>query len=453
MNSDVITTAKPVVFWTDRPDAPVPGPHLRGTANCDLAIVGGGYSGLWAALQALEDQPGRRVVVLESERCGFGASTRNGGFCAASLTHGEANGAAIWPDEADTLTRLGAENLAGIEAALQHHQISASFERVGSLSVATEQWQLAAPEPGTESLDQEAVRARLNSPTYLGGSMALGGLALVDPAQLLWGLRGAVEKLGGVIHEGSAAVSVEPVGAKLEVITADGSLTAGRAIMATNAYPGPIQRPQRYIIPVYDHVLMTAPLSSEQMGEVGWKGREGVADMANQFHYYRLTADNRILWGGYDATYHFNNGLQPKFDLQNKTHQKLAQHFRQTFPQLEGLEFTHRWGGPIAATTRFTCAWGTAHSGRLAWVGGYTGLGVGASRFGARVALDLVDGLDTPCTRLQMVRKRPLPFPPEPLRSAAVALTKKAIRNADSNAGRRGRWLALLDRLGVGFDS
>ncbi len=189
------------------------------------------------------------------------------------------------------------------------------------------------------------------------------------------------------------------------------------------------------------------------MASIGWQEREGIGDVSKQFHYYRLTEDDRILWGGYDATYHFGNGLGPQHDQSHRTHGLLAEHFFETFPQLEGLRFTHRWGGPIATTTHFAPTWGSAHDGRLTWVGGYTGLGVGASRFGARVALDLAFGQTTERTDLEMVGKKPFPFPPEPLRWAGVQLTRRAIQRTDRRGGRRGIWLGVLDRFGVGFDS
>jgi glycine/D-amino acid oxidase-like deaminating enzyme len=178
-----------------------------------------------------------------------------------------------------------------------------------------------------------------------------------------------------------------------------------------------------------------------------------VGDASNQFHYYRLSKANRILWGGYDATYHYGSGVKPQHDQSEVVHMALAEHFFETFPQLEGLLFTHRWGGPIGTTTRFTATWGTAERGQLVWAGGYTGLGVGASLFGARVALDLVFGRTTERTELEMVRKRPTPFPPEPLRWTGVQLTRRAMQSADENSGRRGPWLRLLDRFGIGFDS
>jgi len=297
------------------------------------------------------------------------------------------------------------------------------------------------------------MQARVNSPTYLGGLLRRNDIALVDPARLCWGLRAAAESLGATVYEHSPATGVERDGTAIKVITADGSIRSERVVMATNAYPGPVRRPRRYVIPVYDHVLMTEPLSAVQLASIGWGERDGIGDVSNQFNYYRLSEDNRILWGGYDATYHFGNGLEPQHDQNDATHGDLAAHFFETFPQLEGLRFTHRWGGPIATTTQFTATWGTAHDGRLTWVAGYTGLGVGASRFGARVALDIAFGQTTERTELEMVRKKPFPFPPEPLRWTGVQLTRKAIQRTDRRDGKRGLWLGLLDRFGVGFDS
>jgi len=175
--------------------------------------------------------------------------------------------------------------------------------------------------------------------------------------------------------------------------------------------------------------------------------------MGNQFHYSRLTADNRILWGGYDAVYRYGGPVGPQLDDDEPTFARLSQHFFTVFPQLEGVRFTHRWGGAIDTCSRFSVFFGRAHGGRVVYALGYTGLGVAASRFGARVALDLLDGRTTEATELAMVRRRPLPFPPEPLRSAVIQLTRNRLAAADRNDGRRGLWLTALDRLGLGFDS
>jgi glycine/D-amino acid oxidase-like deaminating enzyme len=452
----------PAVFWSDRDDEPSPAPQVGGRSNADLTVVGGGFSGLWTAIQALEDQPGLRVAVVEAERCGFGASSRNGGFCDSSLTHGLHNGLAHWPDETPTLLRLGRENLDGIDATIARHGIEADFRRAAEIAVATEPWHMRALEEDVdvhrsvgndvELLDQDQMQTSVRSPTYLGGLVRRNDFALVDPARLAWGLRAAAESLGAAVFERSPVNEVGADNGELLVHTAGGTIRTDRVIMATNAYPGPVRRARRYVIPVYDHVLMTEPLSSDQLASIGWEDREGIGDVSNQFHYYRLTEDDRILFGGYEPTYHFNNGVRPEHDQQASTHRMLAGHFLSIFPQLEGLRFSHSWGGPIGTTTKFTATWGTSHEDRMVWVAGYTGLGVGASRFGARVALDLAFGRSTERTELEMVRKKPFPFPPEPLRWTSVQVTTKAIQRADRNEGRRGPWLRLLDRFGVGFD-
>jgi glycine/D-amino acid oxidase-like deaminating enzyme len=195
------------------------------------------------------------------------------------------------------------------------------------------------------------------------------------------------------------------------------------------------------------------PLSAAQLASVGWRNRQGIGDVANQFHYYRLTTDNRILWGGYDAVYHFGRGLRAAYDQWPATARTLAAHFFQTFPQLEGLRFTHRWGGAIDTCTRFCAFFGTAWDGDVAYALGYTGLGVGATRFWAEVMLDLLGGQPTELTGLRMVTSTPPPFPPEPLAYAGIQLTRRALARADERGGRRDLWLRMLDRLGLGYDS
>jgi glycine/D-amino acid oxidase-like deaminating enzyme len=175
--------------------------------------------------------------------------------------------------------------------------------------------------------------------------------------------------------------------------------------------------------------------------------------MGNLFHYYRLTADDRILWGGYDAVYRYGGPVGPALDDDEPTFAMLSQHFFTTFPQLEGIRFSHRWGGAIDTCSRFSVFFGKALHDRVAYAVGYTGLGVGASRFGARVGLDLLDGRATEASDLGLVRKRPLPFPPEPLRTGVIQLTRNRLQAADRDGGRRGIWLTTLDRLGLGFDS
>jgi glycine/D-amino acid oxidase-like deaminating enzyme len=232
-----------------------------------------------------------------------------------------------------------------------------------------------------------------------------------------------------------------------------GSVRARQALLATGAFPSPLRSVRRRIVPVWDYVLVTEPLTAAQRSAIGWERRQGVSDMANRFHYYRLTADDRILWGGYDAVYHYANGMGPGREQRDATFGRLAQHFFRTFPQLENIRFTHRWGGPIDTCSRFFAFYGLSHGGRVAYAAGHTGLGIVASRFGARVALDLLAGRETEATQSRLVRSRPLPFPPEPMRWAVIQATRRALARADRHQGHRGPWLRLLDRLGVGYDS
>jgi glycine/D-amino acid oxidase-like deaminating enzyme len=454
----LIAEAKTKPFWLDRPDAPPVREPVRGDVACDLAVIGGGFTGLWTALLAKQANPGRSVVVVEGNRVGWAASGRNGGFCDASLTHGAANGRERFPAEFATLQRLGAENLNAIETAIDKLGIDCEFERTGSMEVATEDYQVdelreAAETDGVTFLGQDAVRAEVNSPTYLAGTWDKERAAMVQPALLAWGLAAACERIGVRIAERTPATGLASDADGVTVKTAEGVLRARKVALGTSAFPALIRRLRPYIVPVYDYVLVTEPLSAEQLAAVGWRNRQGVGDVGNQFHYYRLTADNRILWGGYDAIYHFGRHVRMTYDQRPATFVKLAEHFFATFPQLEGIGFSHRWGGAIDTSTRFCAFFGTAHHGRVAYSLGYTGLGVGASRFGARVMLDLLTGERTELTELQLVRSKPVPFPPEPFAYLGVQATRWSLARADQQSGRRNLWLRALDAAGLGFDS
>jgi len=461
-----LAAAKPAPYWLDQPGAAPPQPVLSGTDRAELAVIGGGFTGLWTALQAKEADPDRDVVLLEARRIASAGSGRNGGFCSASLTHGISNGLSRFPAELAQLDRLGQANLDEIERTIARYGIDCDFRRTGELAVATQDWQLdglreaasALAGLGHEAalLDREQVRAELNSPGYVGGVWDTRGCAVVDPARLAWGLQRACLEAGVRMYEDSPvlAVSAEPgASGGLELRTAQGVVRASRAAMGTGAFAPLLRRLRYYVVPVYDYVLMTEPLSAAQLASIGWQHRQGVGESANQFHYYRLTRDNRILWGGYDAIYYYGSKVADALDQRPATFGKLARHFFETFPQLEGVSFSHSWGGVIDTCTRFCVFFGTSFAGRLAYAAGYTGLGVGASRFGARVLLDLLSGERTELTELELVRTRPLPFPPEPVRATGINLTRWSLDRSDKHAGRRNLWLRTLDRVGLGFDS
>ncbi|HEX8105287.1 MAG TPA: FAD-dependent oxidoreductase [Solirubrobacteraceae bacterium] len=457
-----LADAEPAVFWLDRPDAPEPAPPLTGATATDLLIVGGGYTGLWAALQAKERDPAREVTLVEGRTVAFGGSGRNGGFCEASVTHGLHNGVTRFGDDIDALLALGRENLAGLRADLDRHAIECDLEATGMTTVATRPHEVPQLRESLELearhgepvrwLDAEQMRAQVDSPTFLAGVHNPEGCVLLQPARLAWGLRRAALDAGVQLHEHTPVTGLHRHGAGVRAVTPQGTIEARRVLLATNAFPPLLRAIRRYVVPVYDYVLVTEPLSAEQRASVGWDGRQGLSDAGNQFHYFRLTPDDRILWGGYDAIYHYGNAVADALNQRPETFALLARQFFACFPQLRGLRFTHRWGGAIDTCSRFSVMFGTAMRGQVAYAVGYTGLGVGASRFGARVALDLLDDPASDLLRLPMVRRRPLPFPPEPLRFAAIELTRRSLARED-DTGRRNAWLRTLDRLGLGFDS
>lgn len=443
-------------MWLDIPRPEYP--RLPGPLACDLVVVGAGYTGLWTALHAAERNPGAKIVVIEADRVGWAASGRNGGFVEASITHGAENGRSRWPAEYDLLRKLGVANLDGMQADIERHGMKVDWERTGMMTVATEAHQVpwlrdAADAGEGRFLDESAVRGEIASPTYLGGLFDRHTCAIVDPARLVLELARTCAELGVQIFEHTAATDIEHDRAGVRVTTAAGSIAAGRAVLATNVYPSLLRRNRLHTVPVYDYVLATEPLTDGQLDRIGWRSRQGVGDSANQFHYYRLSADNRIVWGGYDAVYHFGRRVDPMYEDRLEVFRRLAAHFFITFPQLEDVRFSHRWAGAIDTNTRFCAHWGQAGRGRIAYVNGFTGLGVGAARFAADVCLDLLDGRPTERTELEMVRKKPLPFPPEPLASIGIQATRWSLGQADRHGGRRNLFLRTLDRLGLGFDS
>ncbi len=458
-----LADVKEVSYWLDDVDAPTDNPRVVGALKADLLIVGGGFTGLWAAIDARTNHPELDVVLVEGDAIAHGASGRNGGFVAASLTHGFANGLDRWPDDIHLLVKLGQQNLNEMEAFVAEHNIDCDWQRVGEMDVATEDYQIESLQeyvdiarPYGEELSwltQEQTRARLNSPTYKGALLDPDSVAICDPARLAWGLRDVALSLGVRIFEHSKVEWIDDNDKTVTAHTALGSVTAPRVLLATNAYPPLLRRLKYLIVPVYDSVLVTQPLNAEQKSDIGWSGSEGISDSGNQFHYYRPTVDGRILWGGFDATYHYRSGFGPQHEHSMKSWPKLADHFFTTFPQLEGLKFEYAWSGAIDTCTRFSAFWGSAMDDKLVYVAGYTGLGVGASRFGAQVSLDKLLNRDTERSRLEMVNTLPKPFPPEPFRAAGINFTRWSLNRADNNGGKRNLWLRTLDRVGMGFDS
>lgn len=455
--------AEPIPFWLDRDSRPGSRPSLEGELEADLVVVGGGLTGLWAALRAVEADPGRSVVLIESEGIGTGASGRNGGFMSSSLVHGISNGLARFPDEVDPLERLGLENLEEIGHTVERLGIDCSLTRPGAIEVAMTERQMAElsgkvvelERYGHEAalLDGSEMRAEVDSPLFTGGLWQKSGEWAVDPIALCDGLASAIESAGGRIFESTRMTSLERDGAGVAVICDRGRIRARNALLATAAFRSPVRAIRSRVIPVFDYVLVTEPLSDPQWDSVGWRHGQGLSDSANRFHYYRPLPGGRILWGGYDAIYHYGGRVEDRYYQREASFAGLSQRFFTAFPQLEGIQFTHRWGGAIDTCSRFFAFYGKTLDGRVSYAVGHTGLGVGASRFAARIGLALLDGTDPDLLSMEYVGRKPVPFPPEPVRWATIELTRNRLAEADRRDGEEGLWLRLLTRLGIGFDS
>jgi len=450
-------------LWLDQAARPEPLRPLSGDQRCELLIVGGGFTGMWAALQALEKNPELDIILIEATEIGDGASGRNGGFLSHMLAHGDMNAEYHFPGEAEKLAELGRQNLREFVASLARYQIDARYESTGNIVATTRQAQNRHAEESVRLarsvgedvvwLNEEEIRAKVNSPTYCGGIWYRGGQdGLVDPAYLCWGLKRTILSLGVRVFEGTPLLRLDSRSDGMQVDCPNGSVRCQKVLIATNAFPNPIGRARRSIIPVWDYVLATEPLTDAQRDEIGWKDREGLSNIANMFHYYRMTHDNRITWGGGTTVcYYYGSRVDAGLSDSRERYVQLAREFLETFPQLEGIRFSHRWSGIIGSSTRFCMAPGVAYDGKVAWSIGYTGLGVGATRFGARVGLELLGYDPSEILELQFVRKPAMPWPPEPFRWIGVTLTRKEMARADRNDGKRGLWLKLLDRLKLGF--
>jgi len=454
----------PLSYWL-RGERAVRHPALTGSASADVVVVGAGFTGLWTALALTETDPALDVVVLDAETIAFGASGRNGGFCEASLTHGLANGIRHFPDELERLESEGLDNLRALVDFTRAHGIDCDLEETGTITLADQPHQAdefrawvdeaAGYGEALVFLDRDRVRTEIHSPLWQAGLLrAPGRDVMLDPVKLCRGLARVATERGVRIHERTRADGLERVAGGVVVsLAGGGSIRAGQVVVATSAYSGWLRRLRPLFVPVYDYALVSEQLTPDERASIGWAGRQGLSDANNQFHYFRLTADDRILWGGYDAIHYFGSRVGPDLDRRPATFAKLEAQFFRAFPQLEGLHFPYRWGGAIDTTTRFTVTFGQTMGGRVTYALGYTGLGVGASRWAGGVVRDFILRPDEDRLSLRLVSSPPIPVPPEPARSVAVNLVRRDLDRADRDAGRRSILLRTLDALGIGFDS
>jgi glycine/D-amino acid oxidase-like deaminating enzyme len=456
-----LSGANPWPYWQDTVLPATVAPSLNTDIHCDLAIVGAGFLGLWTALLARERWPDADIVVLEAGLCGREASGRNGGFCAPSISHGVANALKRWPDEAAQLIRIGRENLAAFAEDLQRFELEVEFERGGKLNVASTPWQvegLRAMQRNyqhfaieCEFLQGAALRQRLDSPAYVAGVFE-PNYALLNPAKMVAELRRACLQRQVQLFERSPVTALRKDGDSQRLHTAHGTVRANKVVLATNIAEPLLGKLKSAVVPIYDYALVTQPLSDTQLAAIGWRDRYGIADSGNQFHYLRKTADNRILWGGFDAIYHFGSRRDEALTQRPDSFTRLAQQFQATFPALGDVSFSHAWGGVIDTSARTTLFCGTAANGQAAYAQGFTGQGVSATRFAALTVLDLLEGKRNERTRLAMTSSKPFAFPPEPLRYVGISLAQRSLARED-RTGQRDWLLKGFDALGIGFDS
>jgi glycine/D-amino acid oxidase-like deaminating enzyme len=458
-----MTSIEQACFWLARRVPRVPTP-LEGEREADVAIVGAGLTGLWTALFLKALEPTLEVTVVEQGLAAHGASGRNAGMLSETVDHG--HGLAIehfGETEARLLARLGERNVAEMTAFLDERDIRCDYEPTGRLMVALTPAHVAEARRTVDTarrlgldtfhpLDRDAAQAEVHSPLYLGGVRVTGG-GILDPVKLVDGLGAEAERLGVRVLERSRVLSVEPAGAATRVRAEGGELLARRVVLATSAYthhllPGVTRR----FIPLYDYILVSDPLTAAQREAIGWRGRQGITDGRAFFNYYRLTADDRILWGTSEAAYYAGNRVDPSCDHSPAHYAALRKSFRRHFPALAGLEFPYAWGGPICSTTRMTPYFGRALGGRVCYGLGYTGHGLGTTRLAGRILAHMALDRPSELLDLSLVRKKPFPYPPEPVRSWSVAAVTRALRRVDEGE-RPSLMLRVLERMGIGFSS
>ena len=280
----------------------------------------------------------------------------------SSLVHGIGNGLARFPGEVAKLEELGLENLAAIKSSVEAAGIECDLTSPGAVETAMtgHQFEELGEAVGeleqygheAELLDEEAMRSQLDSPLFTGGLWQKSGECLIDPVKLCDGLARLAEDLGVRIHENTLMTGYEESDGGVVVATSDGRISASQVLLATAAFHSPVRAIRRRVVPVFDYVLMSEPLTPAQWESIGWDNRQGFSDSANQFHYYRPTADGRILWGGYDAVYNYGGRVEEGYYQRDESFAGLAQRFFTAFPQLAGLRFSHRWGGAVASVVR-----------------------------------------------------------------------------------------------------
>lgn len=408
-----LSETRHATFWLDDLGAHTTYPALSGSFRADVVVVGGGYTGLWSALRAKQRHPGARVVLVDARSVGWAASGRDAGICGARLAHGARAGRARPADELEALARSSRENLAAIGSTVADLRLDCQWEPTGMVDLAIElhqiDWLLDAAAAATRAgaphtfLDRAKVRAEIASPTYEAGLVRPDVAALVHPALLAVELARVASGLGVEIFEQTRATRLTPPGrgaAEVAVVrttspAGEATLRADRVLLGTGAFPALRRRDRRHTVPVYEHAIATEPLSADLLGAIGWRGRQGLADVAHRSHAYRLTADDRIVFSGHEGAADAGGNVSRADRDRSVPYRRLAEHLLTTFPQLEGIRLTHRWSALVQASRPAGVVVRQSAGGRVQHASSGASHGVAGSHAAAQVMLDRLDALDS----------------------------------------------------------
>jgi len=450
-------------YWLeDVPGELVPRPSLPGPIAVDVAIVGAGFTGLWAAYYLARADPRIRIAVIEKEIAGFGASGRNGGWCSPSHT-GVSHDYIVKNDGRDAARAVQRAMFATVDEVgdvVAREGIDCDYVKAGELWFAANAGQLGRVREQFERmrrlgvgdedslwLDADQVRARVLVSRCLGAWYTPRS-ASIQPARLARGLADVVERLGVSIYERTPALAVE----RGAVTTPVGKVTADIVVQATEAFTASFEGRQRDIAPIYTFVVATDRLPQAFWDDVGWQGRETFMDGRRAIFYAMRTREDRIVMGGLHYSYHYGSGLEERFEYSAQAFGALRQMLVRTFPALRGVALTHRWGGAVGCPRDLVSSVGLERASGLAWAGGYVGDGVATSNLAGRTLRDLVLRHDTELVRLAWVDHRSPRLEPEPARWLESLLIGKTMAWSDANEDRSGkpsRVGAIADFFGI----
>ncbi|HKT02876.1 MAG TPA: FAD-dependent oxidoreductase [Rugosimonospora sp.] len=445
-----MTDHRSLSFWMSTVDDDLaPRPAVPGDLDVDVAIVGGGYTGLWTAYYLARTDPSVRVAVLESEICGFGASGRNGGWCSALFPKSVAGLARRYGrDRAVALHRAMQSTVDEVGRVAAAEGIDCHYRKGGTVVLARTGAQLTRARAEVaeargygfgpadlDLLDAGEARARCGATEVLGGTYT-PHCAAIHPARLVRGLARAAERRGVTVYEGSPALDLRP-GA---VRTPHGTVRAATVVRATEAFTARLPGYRRTLAPVYSLVVATQPLPASFWDGAGLADRETFNDHRHLIIYGQRTADDRLVFGGRGAPYHFGSRVHPAYDREPRVFAELRRVLVELFPALgpqAPVEYT--WGGPLGVPRDWCASVGLDRARGLAWAGGYVGDGVATTNLAGRTLADLILSRDTELTRLPWVGHRSPRWEPEPLRWLGVNAGLRAMTWADAEEARTHR--------------